>query len=503
MSARVWPELLSSALVGLDQRSCNLPRVDGPLATVLPAGSLDAEGLLSAAATVTLARRAGMFATKGVEPLLAPPPSHELVPRQAGVRLARLLSDADGFTDRRTRRELIREWLELAASRGLVAPPRLVVPLAELATSEVALRPLVHEAGGTRLAWLASLGPSRWAWARSAGAAGTAEPTDEDWQTGTLETRVRYLEACRKRDPGRGRELLAETWAQERAADLAALIRACRAGLSDEDEPWLEKALDDRRAQVREAAAELLGALEQSAWRMRMAARALACVVPDGPGRVMVTPPADLEPALRRDGLTSKPPYGVGERAWLLLQVVAAAPLSCWSALDDDPVNLLRYRANEDWIHILQQGWARAALTQRDRHWALALYRHGFDNPPPSLPQLVALLAPEDAPEVARDAMRGRASRMNELLAALPRPWSPTVVDIVLGYLGQPAQHQRGGWSTLTYLAETGLTPQALPRVLELVQRSDDDSHRAALDQLATLLEIRQQIRSEFSEESL
>jgi len=495
MSDHVWQQLLSSALVGLDKRAVVLSEVDGPLSTVLAPGELDPDGLLSAAAAVTLARRGGSRPVKGIERVVAPEGGAEMVPRAAGVRLARLLSDAEGFIDRRTRRELIREWLELASERGLTAPPHLLVALADVATSEAALRALVRGAGGARLAWLAALGPGRWGWALPET---PSEPDEREWHTGPIEVRARYLLACRHADPARGRKLLAETWPQEKAVDLAALMRACREGLSLEDEAWLEKALDDRRAQVREAAAELLAALPDSAYRLRMAERALACCRPEGDRRLGVTPPAEFDAGLRRDGLTNKPPYGMGERAWLLLQIVSVAPLGCWSAIDDEPEKVLARKVNDDWRATLLQGWARAAVVQANPRWALAVYRSGYDGAPGSTAEIVALLSPQDAAEVARDAVQGRASRMNELLAALPRPWTREVSEIVLAYLSQPAQRQRGGWSTLTYLAETGFSPEMLERVIDIARACEDESHRAALSQLASLLQIRAEIRQEF-----
>ncbi|HEX6681998.1 MAG TPA: hypothetical protein VF062_04355, partial [Candidatus Limnocylindrales bacterium] len=201
---------------------------------------------------------------------------------------------------------------------------------------------------------------------------------------------------------------------------------------------------------------------------------------------------------LRRDGLTNKPPYGMGERAWLLLQIVSVAPLESWAAIDKDPENVLARKVNDDWRTTLLQGWARAAVVQANPKWALAVYRSGYDGAPGSTSEIVALLDPEDAAEVARDAVQGRASRMNELLAALPRPWTRQVSEIVLEYLSQPAQRQRGGWSTLTYLAETGFSPDMFERVVEIVRACDDEGHRAALSQLASLLQIRSEIRREF-----
>ena len=491
----VWQQLLSSALVGLDKRRVSLSEVDGPLRTVLAPGDLDPDALLSAAAAVTLARRGGFTPVKGIDRVVAPAGDGRPAPDAAGARLARLMSDAEGFIDRRTRRELIREWLELAAERELTAPPHLLVALADVATSEAALRPLVRAAGGARLSWLAELGPGRWAWALPET---PSEPDEREWHTGAIEVRARFLLACRQRDPARGRRLLTESWPAEKAVDLAALMRACREGLSLDDEAWLEKALDDRRGQVREAAAELLAALPGSAYRLRMAERVLACCQAEGDRRLLVTPPAEFDAGLRRDGLTNKPPYGMGERAWLLLQIVSVAPLECWAAIDEDPSKLLVRKVNDDWRATLLQGWARAAVVQANPKWALAVYRSGYDGAPGSTAEIVALLSPEDAAEVARDAVQGRASRMNELLAALPRPWTREVSEIVLGYLSKPEQRQRGGWSTLTYLAETGFAPDMLDSVVEIVRTCEDEGHSAALGQLASLLQIRSKIRREF-----
>ncbi|WP_211589097.1 hypothetical protein, partial [Allorhizocola rhizosphaerae] len=86
----LWPDLLSSALVGLDKRACAAPAQDGPLATVLPTGELDADGLMTAAAAIALARRAGLRPVRGLEPILAPAEQRAVASRGAGARLARL-----------------------------------------------------------------------------------------------------------------------------------------------------------------------------------------------------------------------------------------------------------------------------------------------------------------------------------------------------------------------------------------------------------------------------
>src|SRR5262249_59366693 len=108
--------------------------------------------------------------------------------------------------------------------------------------------------------------------------------------------------------------------------DGAALLGACATGLSLDDEPLLEVALDDRRKEVRIAAVELLAQLPDSAYARRMAERCTACVRVTG-GRVEVTPPAACDKGMRRDGISPRPPAGIGERAWWLEELVTRTPL--------------------------------------------------------------------------------------------------------------------------------------------------------------------------------
>jgi hypothetical protein len=495
----LWPQLLSSALVGTDRRRCVAPALDGPLASLVAPGELDADALLSAAAVVTVARRAGLVPQQVPLPEPAPAEARPTVPTAAGARLGNLLAGVAERVDRTAVRELTHEWLELAAARGLIVAPRQLVALLDAASGEVALRPLVRAVGGERLPWLAVQGPGRWAWAM-----GSVEspPQPDDWQLGTIQARTRHLAMLRERDASAGRDLLTEAWPQEKAADLAALIGACLAGLGPDDEPWLEKALDDRRVQIREAAARLLGVLPGSAYRQRMADRVLACVRADGKRRLAVTPPAEYDAGVRRDGVPPKAPHGMGERAWLLLQLVSLAPLDCWSIVDDDPSALLGRKVEDDWAGTLRLGWAQATVVQRDGRWAAALCRIGTGRAPASVTmprgELAALLGPQELVEVTVDAVRRNADRMTDLLAALPRPWPESVAQAVLHRLAGTGSQRAGDWWAFLRHAETSLDPVHARAVRDLVRTAGDDRQRDTLAHLASMLEIRSAIHEEF-----
>ena len=100
--------------------------------------------------------------------------------------------------------------------------------------------------------WLAERNP-RWAFVRGAG-----EDVDAVWADGGTDERRALLERVRRTDPARAREVLEATFADETWEDRVAFLDTLAVGLSDADEPLLERALDDRRKPVRDAAAHLL-----------------------------------------------------------------------------------------------------------------------------------------------------------------------------------------------------------------------------------------------------
>ncbi|BCJ73284.1 hypothetical protein CS0771_28280 [Catellatospora sp. IY07-71] len=497
MTGEVWNDLLSSALVGTDRRKAVLPAVDGALKAVLPVGELDPESLLTAAAVVTVARRAGQQAARVAAPVPAPAETMPLAPAGAQDRLGRLLSGLDGDLDRATSRELAGEWLRLAADRGLRAAPQLLVTLLELGCAESSLRPLIRAAGGERLTWLCVEGPGRWAWAAET----DTEPDPADWDTGRVAERAAYLAHLRERDPAAGRELLLASWPQEKAADLAVLVDACEAGLGPEDEPWLEKALDGRSGQVREAAVRLLAALPGSAYRQRMKERALAGVTAPARGRLEVHLPTSYDAGMRRDGVVEKTLAGVGERSHWLRQCIAAAPLDCWSAYSDSPEAFLTRQArqaDDDWGNPLRHGLARAAIEQRDARWARALIKDGFlADSSDMYADLAAVLPADELTELVarRIAREGGASA--RLLETLPQPWPAPVCEAVLGALANQ-ERRRSGWWQLLRQGENGFGPEYAPQVRAL-HDALPPTDQQMLSRFMIILQIRHDIHREFA----
>ncbi|UQI48306.1 DUF5691 domain-containing protein [Streptomyces sp. HU2014] len=501
-----WDDLLSAALLGTGRRTPPVPPRPG---------QDGAAALLDAAALHTVRRRAGLRpAVVRERPGVAPEDPRPEPPPAARRRLALLLADRSAPGQGGGRRgaapdltELLPQWLAAADRHGYRAPAPLLPALLEAGRARTDLRAAALTLGGPRARWLAGLNP-QWKYAlragpdgsppvrRSAGApagGGDAESAQRLWEEGLFAERVSALAALRRRDPAAGRELLAGTWAAERAEDRLMFLDGLRPELSPDDEPFLERALSDRSRNVRATAAELLTALPGSALAARMAERARSCVAlerTDGAVRIVVEAPHECDKGMQRDGVSPKPPNGRGERSWWLTQVVAATPPAVWCERFGGlgPEEVVALPVADGWQPDLHAAWCRAAVRQRDAAWSRALL--GPATAPPTAEgsswkdpaRLLSALEPGERAEWVADfvAVHGLSDAFR-LLGVCAVPWAEPLGRAVVDALdiARDAGSYPWSFSGVMGLAERCLDPAQADR-LEVLTALPEDSPEPA-----------------------
>ena len=361
----LWQDVVTAALVGTERQSLRLTPPDNQLGELLQRlNNTDPEGtLLGAAAAIALYQRAGRLPTTDNQPLpeACEPDDKPCCSPRAGQQLALMLQGEHS--------KLLPEWLaatELALKR---VPERYLPELLALGQRQSHLRAAILPVLGKRGRWLAAQNPD---WGYVVG-----EDTEATWQSGRRAARILLLKRLRTENPAEARERLAATWAAEGASERAAFLETLITGLSMEDEPFLEAALDDRGKEVRSSASDLLARLPESRLCQRMIERVRPLLTLKQEGKNLyleVTLPESCDKGMTRDGIESNSVYGLREKAGWLLQMLGTVPPSLWSqSWETTPAQTLQLCDGRGWNHLVRDAWAIAALRHQDTDWAEAI----------------------------------------------------------------------------------------------------------------------------------
>jgi hypothetical protein len=362
----LWQDILKTAIVGTERNALALSVRNNALGDVL--SKLDASArealLLSAAAAVALYERAGQLPNKDTQALPAPSEADDApcCNARATQHLSLMLSGEH--------KDVLPEWLAAIASAGKRVPEESLPALLAVGKSNEAWQKAIGKVIGKRGLWLARQNPG-WDYV-------VASVDESHWHTGTRNERLALLQQLRATDATRARELVSATWNEEKPEDRAAFVATFITGLSLADESFLEAALDDRRKEVRKAAADLLARLPESALVQRMIARVTPLVTHKrkllGKGELVIVLPQQCDKTMQRDGIELKPPHsGIGEKAWWLQQLFGGIPLSFWNKLCGATAADVISQAPKEWRTDLLFGWSLAAIRCGDVAWVEAL----------------------------------------------------------------------------------------------------------------------------------
>ena len=302
------------------------------------------------------------------------------------------------------------------------------------------LRPALLPVLGERGRWLAAVNP---AWRYAALDPGDPRSLRAAWERDPA-GRAALALTLRRLDPPAALRLIDSTWREEADALRRELLATLATGLSPADEPFLERALDDRDAQVRHKASSLLATLPDSRLVRRMIAAAGDILTLAGGHLTPRFPPA-IPQSMVRDGVTrpAAGPPSANDRSRLLLQTVGAIPPRHWETqLGATPEEIVAAAGPGRWPRTLISALSAATVRHPDPRWARAIMAHDGLNPRNEA--LVGQLTAEEMQARLSDAAAGDdAEAVVAVLRRWPHAWDEAAARVVLALLADETARVR------------------------------------------------------------
>jgi hypothetical protein len=358
-----WQALIQTSVLGSGRRDAALD-IDGPIGELLAGCEANRREIdtrenqiLTALAAVSIARRAGQTGLDAEllppAPPICPPPSGEFSSFRSLTLLNQILADqAKGGEARR--QSLLGDWLNFCNDAGRTIMPSHLPRIIETLGNTSDLHSRLFACGGPALTWLIAQNPN-WqeSYKSSLGTADVSELSESEVQDlilglelGVESERHSALILLHKYAPEAALASLRSLWEKEPIEIKLGFVRIIGRDRKAIDEDFLEEfALNDRRNEIRKAAAEYLVTLPGSRLTVRMEARAAAFIAGaenlsekaygEAAGAIkslVITLPEAFDKAMAKDGIDENLSIDsrVGQKAAWLYQVIASVNPSFW-----------------------------------------------------------------------------------------------------------------------------------------------------------------------------
>ena len=365
-----WQPFVKTALIGTQRETVQQIPETSPLTELL--AQIDTteteSALLSIAGVLALHEQAGRIAAQ----TSAPPPTTFIndekpePPIHIARRLTKLLEGQYSG--------ILSEFLAALAESGYRVPTSFLPNMLDKGAKMITLRPFLLPVLGQRGHQLAAKNVK---WAYGVLDTATCHTIIAQWHQTESSKRYALLRQLREIAPEKGLQTLETTWRSETDMVRSQLIKLLNINISMADEPFLERALDDRNNLVRNKAAELLTYLPDSRLCRRMSGhtRGVLTWTPILKTKITIRFPKLISNTMVRDGILNHSKMDrVRLRTRQLIQMVNGIPLNHWTDLwKVSPDDIIRALPKTNWTRTLTTAFTTAAHRQQNATWAKAI----------------------------------------------------------------------------------------------------------------------------------
>ncbi len=265
-----------------------------------------------------------------------------------------------------------------------------------------------------------------------------------DWLSTDPAKRIGYIAFLRKIHPEEAIRILQPSWEQEPYRLKLSFLKSFRAGLSLNDEHFLEKCLDDPQKNIRKKAAALLALLPDSTLSVQLFEYMASFLEETNDERLIVHLPQQAEPYWLHLGLQNKKttaPYQ-SKSATLLGSLIEYLHPSYWSTfLNAPPKTCLEKIEQTPLSDILLHGLVSAVLLHQEQEWADAMADRLFSEKkrrPAVYVEVLEKISPETFNQLLTRQLKNQAFLIEEdslaysLIQLSDHPWADELAKAVI-----------------------------------------------------------------------
>jgi hypothetical protein len=334
--------------------------------------------LLLTAGAQAIYQQAGQVLTKSDEHIVSAP-SETLA--ACSPRVAYLL---ENLLQQKDLHDLLPEALQMLHQHHLRLPFSSLPKALAYGTQNKSIRAALLPIMGERARWLGTLN-EQWAWTTqvlNSGPIHWPDNAETIWQEGSNAEREEVLRRLRLSDPGRAREWLIAGWRTEKGEIRSNFLATFEHGLSDDDLPFLQQALEDRSENVRVIAASHLARLLHSPQAQHLIAHADS-IFGCRNGKIQVAKPENVNITAEwvQQVTIAKTKHELPDASWskkqmtvfwtaLLQETLARIHPGHWEErFKLSPQALITAAHEHTWHTPIIDGWTQAAIFHNADNW--------------------------------------------------------------------------------------------------------------------------------------